>query len=106
MTSMITARVDADKRKVAEDVFAELGISTSGAVNLFICAVARTHGIPFPLVTTPEATVSASKTEVSPNGNSLKLGIADGKFPFASNFDERFVEMDREIADLFHQSAP
>ena len=40
MTSMITARVDAEKRKKAEQVFDDIGITTSGAVNLFICAVA------------------------------------------------------------------
>ena len=40
MTTMITARVDSAKRKAAEKVFSEVGLTTSGAVNLFICAVA------------------------------------------------------------------
>ena len=49
MTSMITARVDAKKRKAAEKVFDDIGLTTSGAVNLFICAVAMSGGIPFPV---------------------------------------------------------
>ena len=47
MTSMITARVDTEKRKTAEKVFSEVGLTTSAAVNLFICAVAMSGGIPF-----------------------------------------------------------
>ena len=47
MTSMITARVDLEKRKTAEKVFSEVGLTTSAAVNLFICAVAMSGGIPF-----------------------------------------------------------
>lgn len=47
MTSMITARVDSEKRLAAEKVFNEVGLTTSAAVNVFICAVAATGGIPF-----------------------------------------------------------
>ena len=43
MTSTITARVDADKRKAAEKVFGDIWLTTSGAVNLFICAVAHSR---------------------------------------------------------------
>lgn len=47
MTTMITARVDSEKRKAAEKVFDEVGLTTSAAVNIFICAVAASGGIPF-----------------------------------------------------------
>ena len=39
MTSMLTARVDFQKRSQAEKVFPAVGLTTFGVVNLFICAV-------------------------------------------------------------------
>ena len=47
MTALLTARVDSEKKRAAEKVFSEVGLTTSGAVNLFICAVAMRGGIPF-----------------------------------------------------------
>ena len=90
MTSTITARVDAEKRRMAEEVFSQVGMTTSGAVNLFICAVALNKGIPFPITTRPLAERSG-----------LRLGLADGKYAFKSDFDERFDAMDGEVAELF-----
>lgn len=49
MTSTITARVDADKRQQAEEVFSEVGLTLSGAINLFINEVVMCQGIPFPI---------------------------------------------------------
>ena len=31
----------------------------------------------------------------------VKLGVAEGKFKFAPDFDEKFDAMDAEIAELF-----
>ena len=47
MTSLLTARVDTAKRKKAERVFADVGLTTSAAVNLYISMVAMTGAIPF-----------------------------------------------------------
>ena len=113
MTSMITARVDTDKRKAAEKVFSEVGLTTSGAVNLFICAVALTGGIPFPVTTAPSpvhgrgtktppaAPVARPLAEeiVSPGG--IRIGLADNRFAFRSDFDAAFDAMDAEVAELF-----
>ena len=90
MTSTITARVDAEKRRIAEEVFSQVGMTTSGAVNLFICAVAMNKGIPFPITTRPQVESSG-----------LRLGLADGKYAFKSDFDERFGAMDDEVAEMF-----
>ena len=65
-------------------------MTTSGAVNLFICAVAMNKGIPFPITTRPQV-----------ESSSLRLGLADGKYAFKSDFDERFDAMDGEVAELF-----
>ena len=79
MTSMITARVDAQKRKIAEKIFSEVGLTTSAAVNLFICAVAMTGGIPFQ-IGVKSAMPSGNLADVFPSGRKggIKIGIADG----------------------------
>ena len=105
MTSMITARVDAEKRKKAEQVFDDIGMTTSGAVNLFICAVAMSGGIPFPVGSTRMPVVkswySGFGTAEPPSSSGLRLGCAEGKYQFAKDFDKKFDAMDSEIAEMF-----
>ena len=88
MTSTITARVDAEKRRIAEEVFSQVGMTTSGAVNLFICAVAMNKGIPFPITTRPLA-----------ERTGLRLGLADALF--ADGGEKLVTEMtDAELMDF------
>lgn len=47
--SNINVRVDAEIKNAAEAIFAELGISMSTAVNVFLRATIREHGLPFEL---------------------------------------------------------
>ena len=101
MTSTITAYVDADKRKAAEKVFGDVGLTTSGAVNLFICAVALNGGIPFDLPSFGKAAHLWSMDEGSSPSAGLRLGLADGKYGFAPDFDRTFDAMDAEIAEQF-----
>ena len=49
MTTTITARVDADKKRQAEEIFDDLGLTLSGAINVFINEVVMYQGIPFNL---------------------------------------------------------
>jgi len=98
MTTMITARVDSEKRIRAEKVFGEVGLTTSAAVNLFICAVAMSGGIPFPI----GVRNAVSRSEQLRNRSSgIKLGIADGKYCFTETFDSDFDAMDAEVGELF-----
>ena len=105
MTSLITARVDADKRKKAEQVFDDIGITTSGAVNLFICAVAMSGGIPFPVGSSRMPVVkswySGFGIPESSASSGLRLGCAEGKYKFANDFDKKFDAMDFEVAEMF-----
>ncbi len=102
MTSMITARVDAKKRKAAEKVFDDIGLTTSGAVNLFICAVAMSGGIPFPVGSSRMSVMRFGHANVgTPSQSGLRLGLADGKYDFAKDFDRKFDAMDAEIAEMF-----
>lgn len=107
MTSMITARVDSEKRKKAEKVFSEVGLTTSGAVNLFICAVAMSGGIPFP-VGIPSGEYPRMLREQKPaqqsRNSGFKLGLANGRYTLANGFDATFDAMDADVANLFSGS--
>ena len=47
-TSM-SIRMDSNVKKQAQEIFSELGIDTTTAINIFLRQVIRTHSIPFPL---------------------------------------------------------
>ena len=49
MTATITARVDSDKKRQAEEIFNDLGLTLSGAISIFINEVVQYQGIPFGL---------------------------------------------------------
>lgn len=49
MTSTISARIDSEKKRQAEELFAEFGLSLSTAINLFINESIAYQGIPFEL---------------------------------------------------------
>ncbi len=103
MTSMITARVDSDKRKAAEMIFSEVGLTTSAAVNLFICAVAMSGGIPFRIEVSQSRlsnTLDKRKTPAHKTSR-IKFGLADGKYSLPRTFDADFDAMDADIASLF-----
>ena len=102
MTTMITARVDSQKRKTAEKVFSEVGLTTSAAVNLFICAIAMHGGIPFQIGVKP-VTASGYEADSQPvrQSGGIKIGLADGKYVFKLDFDKKFDEMDAEVAEMF-----
>ena len=100
MTSMLTARVDSEKRSLAEKVFSEVGLTTSGAVNLFICAVALHGGIPFPIGLQKNESIKTKTYGLNHTGG-IKLGIANGRYDFPANFDQAFDEADAEVAELF-----
>ena len=49
MTTTITARVDSEKKREAEAIFNDIGMTLSGAINVFINEVVMCQGIPFQL---------------------------------------------------------
>ena len=54
MTSTITARVDSEKKRQAEEIFKDIGMTLSGAINVFINEVVMYQGIPFSLRRRPD----------------------------------------------------
>ena len=55
MTATITARVDSEKKRQAEEIFNDIGMTLSGAINVFINEVVMYQGIPFSLRRRPVA---------------------------------------------------
>ena len=55
MTATITARVDSDKKRQAEEIFDDLGMTLSGAISVFINEVVQYQGIPFSIRRRPMA---------------------------------------------------
>lgn len=49
LDATVRARVDANLKKEVEEILAEIGLSTSQAIVLFMKAIKREGGIPFEL---------------------------------------------------------
>ncbi|MDA3925664.1 MAG: type II toxin-antitoxin system RelB/DinJ family antitoxin [Kiritimatiellae bacterium] len=49
MTTTISTRIDVEKKRQAEELFNELGLTLSTAINLFINEAIAYQGIPFEL---------------------------------------------------------
>ena len=58
MTVTLTARVDSEKKRQAEEIFNDIGMTLSGAINVFINEVVMYQGIPFSLRRRPAASRS------------------------------------------------
>jgi len=48
-TKTLTVRVDADVKSEADAIFAEIGIPTATAINIFLRSAVRSGGFPFDL---------------------------------------------------------
>lgn len=49
---LVTVRVDPETKKEAEELFKDLGITMSGAINMFLKTAIREGGIPFDIART------------------------------------------------------
>ena len=88
MTTTITARVDAKRKAQAEDVLADLGLTFSSAINLFVNAVVMHQGIPF----------KVQRTQRGIGG--MKIGLAKGAWKLPDDFDEKFDSFDAGVGDM------
>jgi len=60
------ARIDPKLKKSAETIFAEIGISTTEAIRLFLKQVELHKGLPFPVSIPNERTIAAMAEANSP----------------------------------------
>jgi len=79
-TEILRTRVNPEKRREAEELLGELGISTGEAINIFLSQVVIQRGLPFPVTTQRHLNLSnATLEEIEqrykdrlPNDESLK----------------------------------
>ncbi len=64
-SAFVNVRVAPDTKAEAERIFAELGLSTSEAVNLFLRQVILRRGLPFDVRLPNEETLAALREDVS-----------------------------------------
>lgn len=63
-TTNLNIRTDKEIKDQAEQIFAEIGITMSTAVNIFLRTAVREHGIPFALkIDVPNDTTAAAIQE-------------------------------------------
>ena len=62
-TTNINIRVDPELKAQAESLFADLGLTMSGAISLFLRAALGADGLPFPVRRTPNAQTRAALQE-------------------------------------------
>lgn len=81
-TTNLNVRMDKDVKDQAEEIFNELGMSMTTAVNIFMRATIREHGIPFELkLDVPNETTAAAIEE----GRKM---VSDPSAPRYSSMDE------------------
>jgi DNA-damage-inducible protein J len=64
-------RMDSDVKKQAQEIFSELGMDTTTAINIFLRQVIRTHSIPFPLELDIPNAVTQAAIEDAISGQNL-----------------------------------
>ena len=74
-----TVRIDDDVKKEAEALFDKLGMSVSGAINIFFRQAIREQGIPFQIKAAPTAEEKYNAYFNPYNVRILKESIADLK---------------------------
>lgn len=57
-STLLRARVDAERFQKAEQIFERLGMKTSDAINVFLAQVALREDLPFAVTLHPERLVS------------------------------------------------
>ena len=63
-TTNLNIRIDKDIKDQAEEIFNELGLNMTTAVNMFLRTAIREHGIPFELkLDVPDETTAAAIAE-------------------------------------------
>ena len=81
-TTNLNIRTDKDIKDQAEEIFNELGLNMTTAINMFLRTVIREHGIPFELkLDVPNETTAAAIAE----GRKL---MDDPSAPRYSSMDE------------------
>lgn len=83
----INVRVDPELKDAAEELFSDLGITMSAAVNMFLKAAVNHNGIPFSLNRTPNPETLAAFAEYE------EMRKHPEKYKTYKNADELFADI-------------
>ncbi len=78
-TAVITARIEPELKATTEQIFAQLGLTTTQAITLFLNQVALQQGLPFS-VKLPNATTEAALAEAQQRQNLTTYASAEALF--------------------------
>lgn len=73
LDSTVRARIDSKLKKEVEEIFKDIGINTSQAINIFLKKVQREKGIPFQLKIPNETTIDAMDEAKNNEGEIISL---------------------------------
>ncbi|MCM1024567.1 MAG: type II toxin-antitoxin system RelB/DinJ family antitoxin [Prevotella sp.] len=93
-SSNLNIRIDADVKAAAQDLFSQLGMDLSTAVNIFIRQAIDFGGIPF---TIQQRRYNAETEAAIQEGKDILAGKIPAKR--YSSFDEFLKELDEETED-------
>ena len=77
MGSTITVRVDDSVKKQAADIFKEVGMDMSTAINVYLKQVIRSNGIPFPVSADIPNAVTLQAIEAAEKGEMASFSSID-----------------------------
>lgn len=77
MGSTITVRVDDSVKKQAADIFKEVGMDMSTAINVYLKQVIRSNGIPFPVSADIPNAVTLQAIEEAEKGEMASFSSID-----------------------------
>lgn len=73
LDATVRARVDSKLKKDVEEIFEQLGINTSQAINIFLKKVKSENGIPFELKIPNDKTMEAMNEAKNLEGETISL---------------------------------
>lgn len=88
--AIINIRVNEDIKKEAENIYKEIGLNMSTAINLFLRKCILEHGIPFDLKLPNKETLEAIE-------EAEKILNEKIKRPVYSNVDDLFEELNKNV---------
>jgi len=86
MSAIVSARLDDDLKREADELFADLGLTMSSALTMFVRQAVREQSIPFTVTRRPNAVTLAALAEARSAASNPNITGYD-------NLDELFADL-------------
>ena len=90
MSVQISTHVDESIKEAFDKVCENIGLSSSGAIKLFIKGVINFNGIPFTVIAAPPQKPKMSRDEM--------FGCMRGQFAMSDDFDDELADFEEYMA--------